>query len=211
MAVQDTLRGQSDALFESRGEILRRLREIEQQLITLEELTGQNLRALTMLRDILESRGGSSLPPVRTDTDPGQVMDPDFSRGPPTTNSEAALGTFNAGVRAFNQGNITTARRAFQQLKEDHPNDPLAPEAQYYLADLLYQENRLDEAIQSFLIVRELYPTAQKVPDALYRVGVIYIELDELGDAREYLRLVVNSYPNSDAAVLAQDRLDEIS
>jgi TolA-binding protein len=87
----------------------------------------------------------------------------------------------------------------------------LAPEAQYYLSDLLYQENRLEEAIQSFLVVRELYPTAQKVPDSLYRVGVIYIELDELGDAREYLQLVVNSYPNTDAANEAQARLDEIS
>ena len=211
MAVQDTLRGQSDALFESRGEILRRLRVIEQQLITLEELTGQNLRALATLRDLLEGRRAPGLAPMQTDTEPGQVLNPQFAPGPPTTGSEAALETFNAGVEAFNRGSITTARRAFQQLLQDHPNDPLASEARYYLADLLYQENRLDEAIQSFLSVRELYPTARKVPDALYRVGVIYIEQDKLADARQYLQLVIDSYPDTDAAVLARERLAEIS
>jgi tol-pal system protein YbgF len=211
MAVQDTLRGQSDALYESRGEILRRLRAIEQQLITLEELTGQNLRTLATLRDLMEGRRTTLLPPVQTDTEPGQAMNPDFAQGPPTTDSEAALETFNAGVAAFNRGSITTARRAFQQLLQEHPNDPLAPEARYYLADLLYQENRLDEAIQAFLAVRELHPTARKVPDALYRVGVIYIELENLSDARQYLQLVVDSYPDTDAAVQARERLAEIS
>jgi len=212
MEVQDTLRGQSDALFESRGEILRRLREIEQQLITLQELTGQNQRALALLRDLLEGRSPASLPPVRTDTEPGQVVNPDFVPvGPPTTASEAALQTFNAGVGAFNRGSITTARRAFQQFLQDYPTDPLAPEAHFYLADLLYQENRLEEAVQAFLRIPELFPTAQKVPDSLYRVGVIYIDLDQLEDARQYLRRVVNSYPDTDAATLARERLAEIS
>lgn len=213
MAVQDTLRGQSDALFESRGEILRRLREIEQQLITLQELTGQNQRALATLRDLLESRRPTALQPLQTDTEPGQVLNPEFApETPPVTSaSEAALDTYNAGVRAFNRGSITTARRAFQQFLQDYPSDPLAPEAHYYLADLLYQENRLEEAIQAFLRVPELFPTAAKVPDALYRVGVIYIELDQLDNARQYLRRVVDSYPDSDAATLATERLAEIS
>ncbi len=211
LAVQDTLRGQSDALFESRGEILRRLREIEQQLITLQELTGQNQRALATLRDLLESRRTSTLPPLQTDTEPGQVLDPDFAQSPRVASSEAAQETFNAGVRAFNRGSVTTARRAFQQFLRDYPSDPYAPEAHYYLADLLYQEDRLEEAVQAFLRIPELYPTAEKVPDALYRVGVVYIELDQLDDARQYLQRVVNTYPGTTAAESAQDRLDEIS
>jgi tol-pal system protein YbgF len=211
-AVQDTLRGQSDALFESRGEILRRLREIEQQLITLHELTGQNQRALATLRDLLEGQRPAALSPMRTDREPGQVINPDFApTGPPTTNSEAALETFNAGVGAFNRGSITTARRAFQQFLQDYPTDPLVPEAYFYLADLLYQENRLEEAIQAFLRVQELFPTARRVPDALYRVGVIYIDLGRLEDARQYLQRVISSYPDTDAAVLAGERLKEIS
>jgi len=136
-------------------------------------------------------------------------MDVEFEPDPQA--AEAAVGTYNAAVRAFNRGSVTTARRAFQQFLQQYPNDALAPDAHYYLSDLLVQEDRLDEAIQAFLRIPELYPTAEKVPDALYRVGVVYIALDELEDARQYLERVVNSYPGTTAAQSAQDRLDEIS
>ncbi len=211
LAVQDTLRGQTDALFESRGEIVRLLRQIEQQLITLQELTGQNQRALATLRDLVESGRAPGLTPIRSDPPEAgrQVMDPDFQEDPPTP--DAAVDTYNAAVRAFNRGSVSTARRAFNQFLQEYPNDPLAPDANYYLADLLVQENRLEEAITAFLRVPELYPTAEKVPDALYRVGVVYIAMEEYDDARQYLERVVNTYPDSGAAILAQERLDEIS
>lgn len=213
LAVQDTLREQSDALYESRGEILRLLRQVEQQLITLQELTGQNQRALTMLRDLVESGRAPSMPPtVRTDPPgEGQVLDPTFEPEPQLDPSEAAVETYNAAVRAFNRGNIGSARRAFNEFLQRYPNDPLAPDANFYLADLLVQENRLEEAVSAFLRIGELYPTAEKVPDSLYRVGVIYIAMEEYDDAKQYLQRVVNSYPNSGAAVLAQERLAEIS
>lgn len=210
LAVQDTLRGQSDALFESRGETVRLLRAIEQQLLTLHELTGQNQRALATLRDLTENRRPTALPPIRTDPEEGgQVLDVEFAPDP--AGAQAAVETFNAGVRAFNRGSVTTARRAFQQFLQQYPNDPLAPDAHYYLSDLLVQEDRLDEAIQAFLRIPERFPTAEKVPDALYRVGVVYIALDELQDARQYLQRVINSYPGTTAAQSAQDRLNEIS
>jgi len=211
LAVQDTLRGQSDALFESRGEIIRLLRQIEQQIQTLQELTGQNQRALALLRDLAERGRSTTLPPVRTDppSGGGQVMDVEFEPDP--RGGGAAVETYNAAVQAFNRGSIQTARRAFQQFLAAYPNDALAPDAHYYLSDLLVQENRLDEAIQSFLRIPELYPTAGKVPDSLYRVGVVYIALDKLADARQYLERVINNYPGTTAAQSAQDRLDEIS
>jgi tol-pal system protein YbgF len=211
LAVQDTLRGQSDALFESRGEIVRLIRQIEQQLITLRELTGQNQRAIATIRDLLErGRPGVLPPPERTDPEGGgQVLDVEFQDEAPV--SEAAVELFNAGVRAFNRGSITTARRAFQQFLTEYPNDPMAADANFYLSDLLVQEDRLEEAIQAFLRIPELYPVAEKVPDAIYRVGVLYIQLEQLEDARLYLERVVNSYPDSGAAALARERLAEIS
>jgi tol-pal system protein YbgF len=213
LAVQDTLREQTDALYQSRGEILRLLRQIEQQLITLQELTGQNQRALTTLRDLVESGRAPAMPPtVRTDpSGGGQVTDPTFEPEPQPQNSEAAVDVYNAAVRAFNRGNIGSARRAFNEFLQRYPNNSLAPDAHYYLADLLVQEDRMEEAISAFLWIPEHFPTAEKVPDALYRVGLVYIALDQLDDARQYLRRVVETYPDSGAAALAQERLAEIS
>jgi tol-pal system protein YbgF len=208
LAVQDTLRGQSDALFESRGETIRRLREMEQEILTIQELMRLNLQGLAAVRDLLEGRGPGTSGLTRTDTEPGQRMDMELV--PQQPGASGAVDMYNAAVTQFNLGSTNTARRAFQQFLQTYPNDALAPDAHYYLADILVQENRLNEAVSAFLRIPELFPTARKVPEALYRVGVLYIELNQRGDARVYLERVVNSYPESGAAVLARERLAEI-
>jgi tol-pal system protein YbgF len=204
LAVQDTLRGQSDALFETRGETIRRLREIDDRLMTLMELTGENQRSLAALRDLVEARG-VPYAPSQSDASgrPREGEGVDSGSGPEDT--------YNVAVTQFNRGAFSTARRAFQQFLQEFPNHSLASDAHFYLADILVQENSPGEAIEAFLRIPEFYPTARKVPDSLYRIGVLYIELDDLDEARRYLQRVVASYPESGAAILAQDRLAEIS
>jgi len=208
LAVQDTLRGQSDALFESRGDIVRLLREIEQELMTLQELTGQNQRALATIRDLLESQRARGVTPMRSDTEPGQIVDGGFNPDPPRTST--AVEMYNVAATYFNRGSISTARMAFRQFLQEYPNDELAPDAHYFLADILVQEERYDEAIQAFLEIRSLFPDANRVPQAVYRVGSTYIDKGQLDDARVYFDLVVATWPDTDAAASARDRLSEI-
>ncbi|MFC1660401.1 tetratricopeptide repeat protein [Gemmatimonadota bacterium] len=203
LQVRDTLRGQADAIFESRGETTRRLREIEDQLIRLMELTGQNQRSLMALRDLMEARG-AAYSPSQIDPGGGEVTDPGDRAG-------GAEATYNVAVTQFNRGSFVTARRAFEQFLQEHPGHSLASDAHFYLADILVQENRLDEAIAAFLEIPEFDPMAPKAPDALYRVGVLYIELENLDQARVYLERVVTSYSESGVAILARQRLAEIS
>ncbi len=209
-AFQDTLRDQSDALYESRGDIIRRLQEIEQELITLQELTGQNQRALTLIRDLLESQRAGGVPPTRTDPGPGQRVDTEFTPAGEQPLTSTAVDMYNMAATNLNRGNISTARLAFQDFLRQYPNDELAPDAHYFLADIMVREERYEEAIQAFLEIRSLFPESARVPRALYRVGTTYIALDQLEDARVYLERVVNTWPDSDAAALARERLDEI-
>ena len=208
MAVQDTLRGQSDALFESRGDIIRQLMEIEQNIITLQELTGQNQRALATLRDLLESRGGGGVTPQRSDPGRGLGVDPGFTVDEPRTSTAVEL--YNLAATNYNRRNFTTARSAWQDFLREYPNDELAPDARYFLADIMVQEERYQEAIQAFLEVNRLFPEAAKAPQALYRVGTTYIEMGQLDDARVYLERVIETWPDSEEAANAQARLDEI-
>ena len=206
LAVQDTLGRQSDAIFESRGDINRRLQLLEQEVLTIQELLRMNQQSLMTIRDLLESgrsRGGS---PSRTDTEPGGDLG--FSQAQPRAGG--AVETYNTAATLFNQGSLNTARRAFQQFLREYPTDALAPNAHFYLAEILVQEERLDEAVSAFMRVPELFPTAEMVPDAYLRLGEVYISLDKLDDARAYLQRVVISYPDTDAARQAQERLDEI-
>ena len=208
LAVQDTLGRQSDFFFETRGETNRRLQGIEQEILTIQELLRMNQQSLMTIRDFLESGRSGGVSPTRTDTEPGQSMDVGFV--PAGERAGGAEEMFNTAQTLHGRGSFGTASRAFRDFLRAYPDDALVPDAHYYLADILVQEDRLDEAVQAFLEIPQLFPTAARVPEVWYRVGATYIELERLDDARVYLERVVNSYPGTDAATAAQERLDEI-
>ena len=209
-ALQDSLEIQSaiqsEMVVDTRGGIARELRDIQTQLSQLTELTGQIQRSVVFLSERLQAEGARV-------TTSRQRADPDSLRallgrsgGGPT----AAAETYEAAVVQFNRGSLNTARMAFSRFLGDYPEHRLAPSAQFNLGDILFQENRLDEAIGEFLRVAQLYPTADQVPVALYRIGLIYVLREDVEMARTYLERVVNTYPDSGAADLAQDLLADI-
>ena len=205
-ALQDTLDVQSDMVVDTRGGIARELRDIQTQLSQLGALTGQIQRSLASLSERVQADG------ARVTTSEWRA-DPDSLRallGRRDGGPAAAEETYEAAVTQFNRGSLNTARMAFGSFLGDFPDHRLAPSAQFYLADILEQENQLDQAIEEFLRVSELYPTADRVPVALYRIGAIYALQGNVDEAEIYLERVVNTYPDSGAADLAQELLQEI-
>lgn len=211
-ASRDSLLTQGDALFDLRGDVGQQLAEIRNQLVTLQELTGQSQRSLAALRDQVEARStrfeGSSGAPGDSMVAPGPG-----GEGPPEARATAggAEDLYNAGITQFNRGSFLTARRAFERFLESYPTHNLAPDARFYLAQTLVQEGRFQEAVREFQRIPEMFPGSARVPQALYRIGILYLEeLDDRAEARRYLERVVNSYPDSGVAELAQERLREI-
>jgi tol-pal system protein YbgF len=204
---QDTLRGQSVQLFDFRGEIFRQLRDISDGMSRLEALSGENQRGIAGVRDQLANLrrgpgGGTALP---EGVDPMGVTD----AGAQLAGGDAQS-IYNAAVGQFNRGSLPTARTAFQQFLQAYPSHLLAPDAHYYLADILVQENRLEDALEEFQRIPETFPTATKVPEAMYRVAQLQIELGKVSDARATLERIVNTYPGTGVAVLAAEKLREI-
>lgn len=205
-STQDTVRQQATELFDFRGDLSSTLRAISESLTRLEAITGENQRGIAGMRDQLANlrRGAVSAPPADAGMDTGGAQPGgDTGGGDPRA-------MFDAGVSQFNRGSLTSARQAFESFVQAYPTHALAPDAHYYLADILYQQNRLQEALDAFGEIPELFPTAAKVPDALYRMGSIQQELGNAAEARATLERVVNTYPDSDAATLAADKLREI-
>jgi len=208
-ALQDSLELQSEIqsemVVDTRGGIARELRDIQTELSQLTELTGQIQRSVVFLSERLQAEGARVTTfPQRADPDSLRVLLGRPGGGP------AAAETYEAAVVQFNRGSLNTARMAFSRFLGDYPDHRLAPSAQFHLGDILFQENRLDEAIEEFLRVAQLYPTADQVPVALYRIGLIYVLREDVEMARTYLERVVNTYPNSGAADLARDLLEDI-
>ena len=207
LSTQDTLRTQADQLFDFRGEVMRLLRDISQGMATLQALAGENQRGIAGVRDQLANVRGQP-----TAAGPGGA--------PSNTGGGSGEAVGGAGGNAdqlwqvatgqFSRGSLSTAQRAFEQFLREYPNHERAPDARFFLADILAQQDRPEDALEAFRAIPELYPTAPKVPEALYRIAVIQLEMGETAAARETLRRIINTYPESAIALIARDKLEEI-
>ena len=203
---QDTLRRQNDQLFEIRGDVARQLQRILDELGRLTQLTGQNQRDVAALRQQVDqlARGGgmaqrSSEAIVGADQPGGQVA--------PTGNAQQ---TYNVALDALQRGSLSTAEAAFQDFVRSFPTHELAPQAHFYLGDVLYQQEELEDAIAAFGKIPELFPTHALVPSALYRMGMLHLALDDEEEAIRFFERVVNTHPDSDAAGPAREQLREL-
>jgi tol-pal system protein YbgF len=206
LSTQDTIRTQSDQIFDFRGDITRQLRQIAESLSTLEALAGENQRGIAGVRDQLANMR-------RMPAGPPAGAGPDST----TTDLPVAGGVeggpdqlYSTAVDQMGRGSLNTARMAFQQFLDAYPNHELAPDAHFFLADILSRQDRPDDAIEAFREIQTLFPTAEKVPDALYRIALIQIDQGKKDDAVETLDRIVNTYPESTIAMIAREKLDEI-
>jgi len=211
----DSLGAMSDVLFSIRGELNRQALEIQEQLVTIQELTGQSQRSLAGRRDQIEARRSAITqqePATRADTaggGGGGAVRQGGGGGAGGGTAEAQE-LYRVAVSQYNRGSVTTARAAFERFLNSYPNHQLAPEARFYLAEIMAQENQLEQALEAFLEIPEIFPAAERVPQALYRAGRIQEELDRPQEARRLYERVVNSYSESGAAILAGERLEEL-
>ena len=121
LSTQDSVRTQSDQIFDFRGEITRQLREIAQSLATIEALAGQNQRGIAGLRDQMANlRQAESAPPPIDVRDSTQALVQGGGGGDPAE-------LYRAAQEQFGRGSLTTARAAFEEFLARHPNHELAP------------------------------------------------------------------------------------
>jgi tol-pal system protein YbgF len=188
----------AETLQESRAESARRMMNIEDQLLTVQELAGLSQQQLASLRDQYERDR-------QQDLRSGGFGAGGFQPGAGGSGGAAEL--YDAAVTQFNRGTYAAARMGFEQVVNEYGSDPLAPEARYYLAEILNNEGDVEGAIDAFLEIPEFHPTAERVPDAYYRAGSLHLGLGNADQARQYFERVVNTWPDSGAADLARDEL----
>lgn len=202
--VLDTVSRSSDMLVRVRGDIGHQLLDIEQQIVQLQELTGQSQRRLQELN--------AQMAQQRERLEQQQAAAGLDSTGAPIASPTAAGGASAADLYAIGReqlqnGAAQTARQAFQQLLSGFPTDTLAAAAQLGIAETYVLDKDYDKAMDAFERVAEMYPASPRAPAALYRAGVVEDERGNAKKAREYFQRVVNRYPQSDEAASAKKKL----
>ena len=204
---QDTLRTQGDQMFDFRGDISRRLQQIEQSLVRLEAIAGENQRGMASIRDQLVNL---RRPPG---VGPGTIGADSTSAG-----GERLAGTQSGGAdelyavaqNQLGRGSLNAASQAFEQFIAEYPNDRRVADAHFFLADILAQQGRPDDALAAFEEIQQLFPTHPRVPQALFRIAGLQESAGDVEAAKVTLERIVNTYPDDLVAQLAREKLREL-
>jgi tol-pal system protein YbgF len=89
------------------------------------------------------------------------------------------------------------AEDGFRAFLRKYPSDRMAPEAQYWLGESLFQRQRYRDAAEAFLTVSTKYESTAKAPDALLRLGQSLAVLGEKEAACASLGEVLRKYPRA--------------
>ncbi|HEX5477061.1 MAG TPA: tol-pal system protein YbgF [Burkholderiales bacterium] len=93
------------------------------------------------------------------------------------------------------------ATQAFRDFLRKYPKDELAPGAQYWLGESLYQQQRYEDAARAFLTVSTKYTHYSKAPESLLRLGQSLAGMHQKDAACATLGAVKNKYPHASASV----------
>jgi tol-pal system protein YbgF len=93
------------------------------------------------------------------------------------------------------------AADSFRGFIRQYPSDRLAPEAQYWLGESLFQQQQYRDAAESFLAVSTKYETTARAPEALLRLGQSLAALGEKEAACASLGEVLRKYPHASANI----------
>lgn len=182
-----------ESLRTTSGQISNQIRQLQEAVITLQELSGQSQQRLNELRAQLER---------------GQVATPGMpTQPPPQVGGGNAEELYRTGAAKFEEKSATAARVAFEQFLTDFPQHELAADAQFKLAETYVLDENYAEAVKHFERVSEAYPASPRAPEALYRAGQVSEQRDRRSEARQFYNRVVQRYAGSPSASLAQKRL----
>lgn len=196
--VMDSLGANRRAVAQLKGDLSSDLYNIQQQLVQLQELTGQSQQRLTELRTRLEARG------AQMETAPAAPGD--SAQPQPGGAGASADQMYEASLAQLRRGSLSTARLGFREMIRLHPTSERIPDALYFIGQSFASENP-DSAAAYYTQVVDRYPGSSRAGTALYNLGLLAERRKDTAGARAAYQRVVEKYPQSDEAALARDRL----
>jgi tol-pal system protein YbgF len=193
--IMDSLTSSRKTVAQLRGDLASDLYNIQQQLVQLQELTGQSQQRLSELRTQLEARGEQIATTGPTDT----------SRTP-SPSAASADQMYEASLAQLRRGSTSTARSGLREMLRLYPTSDRTGDALYFIGQSYAAENT-DSAIAYYDQVVQKYPASSRAGSALYNLGLLAERRKETRKARDAYQRVIQKYPRSDEAALARDRL----
>ncbi|HET6681638.1 MAG TPA: tol-pal system protein YbgF [Gemmatimonadaceae bacterium] len=204
----DSVRVVSERMAGWQPNVLATLRNIQEQLLQVQELSGQSQRRLQELRTEME-RNAMPIPPVTGGPTPADtsMRPPDSTVAAPVTPAIGPNQLYSLSYDQLRRGSYGAARAGFTELLRSYPESDLAPDAQFYIAESHAAEGSADLADAAYLEVVNRWPRSPRAATALYKHALYLQRGERTAEARQAFQKVLDTYPSSDEAVLAREAL----
>ncbi|HLZ45039.1 MAG TPA: tetratricopeptide repeat protein [Gemmatimonadales bacterium] len=196
--LQQALAAQQAYLVQLRGDLRTELLSVQQQLVTVQELTGQSQQRLTELRSRIEARAEQ---PDAGAAVPAASGAPVGSSGNPAGPGPDQM--YDLPLQQYRRGSLITARLGFREFLRVYPTHERAPDALFYIGES-FEQSAPDSAAAVYDQVVKTYPNSPRAPSALYKQGLLAEQRGDKALARTFYSRVIAGYPRSPEADLAR-------
>lgn len=114
---------------------------------------------------------------------------------------------YESALNQFKAGKYPAAASAFAAFVQSYPDSDMAPNAQFWLGNAWYAQQKCKQAIDAQLVVTTRWPDSARAPDALLAIANCQRDDGNNTAARRTLNNIVEKYPTSQAATQAKQRL----
>lgn len=114
------------------------------------------------------------------------------------------------GVIELQKNNYENAQALFREVSEKRTDD-IGAEAQYYYGVLLYNQNKIEDAITSLVRVRSVFAAYDEwYTKSLLKLGDCYVKLKDKKQAREMYRAVFSRHDSGEFADEAKKKIKQL-
>jgi tol-pal system protein YbgF len=186
----DSLTSQVQALSESLEEAKARLAKLSDQM--------------TQTQNILQTIPPSGATPA------GANPSSPTGEAKPANAVPDADSLYTAGMSFYNGGQWTLAIQSFQDYLKYYGDSDRASNAQFYIGECDYSQQKYDQAIDDYNKCIERYPTGNKLAAAQLKKGYALLELDQKSAGVRELRSLIQRFPDAHESELARQRLKKL-
>ncbi|HEY1720697.1 MAG TPA: tol-pal system protein YbgF [Magnetospirillaceae bacterium] len=121
-------------------------------------------------------------------------------QGAPKTPQEQ----YDAAFALLRNNDNDGATRAFQTFLKDHPKDPLAGNASFWLGQIAFAQGKFEQSAPIFFDTYTKYPKSQKAGESLLKVGLSMSNLGKKKEACAALARFTSEFPDASEGLKRQ-------
>ena len=133
-----------------------------------------------------------------------------FPISKPINQNDSADNLYDQSLTDLQKNNVESAISGFQEYLNLFPGSKLADNAEYWLAECFYKQQKFNLAIKHFQQVIDRFPEGNKAPAAILKLGYTYSNIGDYNKSLAYLKTIMEKYPDSEEMILAKKKTNEI-